>query len=388
MKSIPVGSMKPLSFFSDSVFLDQKYILLTTETPVTEALLKRLSQWGFNAVYSSGDVSATQIKPAASDDKSPTSSSVALIEKDVKEKEHREEASKAYEQFVRGVDSLFSTFEREEKININTITEHIKKIIAALKTNRKYLLQFDELGVSSENYVVNHTAKTTILALILGEYLKFPPHKLIELGIAAVLHEIGMVKLPAGLYMSDKPLSPQEKKAITTHTILGYQVLRGLSFPLNISMAALEHHERMDGKGYPRGVPGEKISLYARIIAVVCSYDALTSKRPYRDGKDGHSSILDLLKNVGKQYDETVIKALVFNLSIFPIGTYVALSDGSKGIVVDVNPQTPRHPVVKILVNEQGQRLLQEPIIRTDEKNSIRVLKSLTKKEIEEIQQT
>jgi HD-GYP domain-containing protein (c-di-GMP phosphodiesterase class II) len=93
---------------------------------------------------------------------------------------------------------------------------------------------------------------------------------------------------------------------------------------------------------------GDKISLYAKIIAVACSYEALTSSRPHKDAKDGYTGMIDLLKNVGKQYDDTIVRALVYSLSIYPIGLYVLLSNGKKGQVIDVNAENPRFPLVQI----------------------------------------
>jgi HD-GYP domain-containing protein (c-di-GMP phosphodiesterase class II) len=166
--------------------------------------------------------------------------------------------------------------------------------------------------------------------------------------VAALLHEIGMVKLPPQIYLNQRPLSPQEKKAIFTHPVLSFNILKSFDFPLTISLAALEHHERENGAGYPQKLTGNKISLYAKIIAVACSYEALTSDRPHKDAKDGYTGMIDLLKNVGKQYDDTIVRALVFSLSIYPIGLYVLLSNGKKGQVIDVNTDNPRFPIVQI----------------------------------------
>jgi HD-GYP domain-containing protein (c-di-GMP phosphodiesterase class II) len=199
-----------------------------------------------------------------------------------------------------------------------------------------------------KNYLTSHSVRSTIISIVIGTYLKLPPHRLIELGVAALLHEIGMFKLPPQTYLSNRPLSPQERKAIIKHPILGFNVLKSFDFPLVISLAALEHHERENGSGYPQGINGEKISLYAKIISVACSYEALSSKRPHKEAKDGYTGMLELLKNEGKQYDETIVRALVFSLSIYPIGLYVLLSSGKKGQVVDVNPENPRYPIVQI----------------------------------------
>jgi HD-GYP domain-containing protein (c-di-GMP phosphodiesterase class II) len=129
---------------------------------------------------------------------------------------------------------------------------------------------------------------------------------------------------------------------------LSFNLLKSFDFPLVISLAALEHHERENGSGYPQKLTSEKISFYAKIIAVACSYEALSSQRPHKEAKDGHTGMLELLKNERKQYDDTVVRALVFSLSIYPIGLYVLLSSGKKGQVVDVNPENPRYPIVQV----------------------------------------
>jgi HD-GYP domain-containing protein (c-di-GMP phosphodiesterase class II) len=125
-------------------------------------------------------------------------------------------------------------------------------------------------------------------------------------------------------------------------------MLKSLDFPLSVCLAALEHHERENATGYPRHLTSEKIGLYSKIIAVACSYEALSSKRPHKEAKDGYTGMLELLKNEGKRYDDTCVKALVVSLSIYPIGLYVLLSNGKKAQVVDVNPENPRFPIVQV----------------------------------------
>jgi hypothetical protein len=113
---------------------------------------------------------------------------------------------------------------------------------------------------------------------------------------------------------------------------------------------------------------------------VACSYDAVTAARPYKEAKDGYSGMVDILKNEGQQYDDIIIRALVYSLSIYPIGTHVMLTNGKSSIVVDINPEDPRYPVVQVTGarSPDGKEL----VIRTTE-TSVRVLRPLTKEEIE-----
>jgi HD-GYP domain-containing protein (c-di-GMP phosphodiesterase class II) len=146
-----------------------------------------------------------------------------------------------------------------------------------------------------------------------------------------------------------------------------------------VTIPALEHHERENGGGYPRQLTGDKISLYSKIIAVACSYEAQTSQRPHKDAKDGFAGMLELLKNEGKQYDDTVIRALVFSLSIYPIGLYVLLSNGKKGQVVDVDPENPRYPRVQVLgvLTPEGKAKIQET-----SQDGVHIVRPLAKDEL------
>jgi HD-GYP domain-containing protein (c-di-GMP phosphodiesterase class II) len=231
----------------------------------------------------------------------------------------------------------------------------------------------------NDNYLASHAVKSTIIAIIIGSYLKLPSHRLIELGVAAALHEVGMIKLPPQIYLSKRALQPQERKAILTHPVLSYNLLKSFDFPVTITVAALEHHERENASGYPQRLTGDKISLYAKIIAVACSYEALSSQRPHKEAKDGYTSMLELLKNDGKQYDETVVRALVYSISIYPIGLYVLLSSGRKGQVVDVNPENPRYPIVQVFgeLTPNGKN----KTIETSQ-DGLNIVRPLTKEEI------
>jgi len=259
-------------------------------------------------------------------------------------------AGEIYSSFISFTDTLFVRAGVSGEFDLNTVSEKIREILEYIKDDRRFLMRvLKKTGdMDDKNYLSVHSVGSTILSLIIGSYLKLPQHRMIELGVSALMHEAGMLKLPSQIYLSRKPLNAQEQKAIMTHPILGYSMLKSFNAPLPVCLAALEHHERENSTGYPRHLPGDKISLYSKIIAVACSYEALSSKRPHKEAKDGYTGMLELLKNEGKKYDDVVVKALVLSLSIYPIGLYVLLSNGKKGQVVDVNPESPRFPVVQI----------------------------------------
>ena len=346
MKEFLVKEIQPRCFFTKPVFLDKSYVLTAPEMPFIEEIINLLNKWSYKAVFSDGESSeeysafnAKHVSHVGSVELSQQSDSEKL-----------EKAEEIYSNFLVFVENLFIKAMVSDDLDSKIISEKVKEIIDFIKEDRRFLMRVIKNiePAPGRNYLATHSVRSAILSLIIGSYLKLPPYRMIELGIAALLHEAGMLKLPSQIYLSDRPLTPVEQKAILTHPLLGYSLLKSLDFPIPVCLAALEHHERENGTGYPRKLNSDKIGLYSKIIAVACSYEALNSRRPHKEAKDGYTGMLELLKNEGKQYDETVVKALVLSLSIYPIGLYVLLSNKKKGQVVDINPENPRFPIVQI----------------------------------------
>jgi HD-GYP domain-containing protein (c-di-GMP phosphodiesterase class II) len=346
IKNFPVKAIQPDSFFSQIVYLDSQFVLAAPEMPFTPEMIKTLQEWEFNEVFSAGEPQENYAAVPEEVEAGEQLNNTAFLS----DSDQIKRAEEFYSAFQKYVENLFTQVAVKNELEFKTVAEKIKAACEIIRADRRFLLrvQKNTLSNPSDNYLASHAVKTTIMSIIIGSYLKLPNHKLIELGVAALLHEIGMIKLPPQIYLSKRALQPQERKAILTHPVLGFNLLKSFDFPLAINLAALEHHERENGSGYPQKLTSEKISLYAKIIAVACSYEALSSQRPHKEAKDGYIGMLELLKNEGKQYDDTIVRALVFSLSIYPIGLYVLLSSGKKGQVVDVNPENPRYPIVQI----------------------------------------
>jgi HD-GYP domain-containing protein (c-di-GMP phosphodiesterase class II) len=238
------------------------------------------------------------------------------------------------------------------------------------------------LKVAEHNYLISHSVKTAILSIALAEFLKLPQHKIIELGAAALMHKIGMRKLPESIVTKPGGLKENEWNAIKAYPILGYKILQASLFPSALCLAVLEHQERNNGTGYPRKLAGEQISLYGKVLAVISSYCAAIEKRPFKSGKDAHTGIMDILKSMGKQYDEKIVRALIFTLSFYPIGTKVFLSNNSVAVVVKTNSSNPKEPVIKVLTNEEGEPLTDNVVIDLSQNKKLQISRLLTQSEI------
>ncbi|MCL2443183.1 MAG: HD-GYP domain-containing protein [Treponema sp.] len=348
MTNYLLKEIQPDSFFTKNTYLDNGFIITAPEMPFTEDLLHLLEKWNFKSIHSEG-VSKSEYSAAGDSDTTiADAGSIGLSQQSDSDK--LEKAEKFYSSMIFYVENMFIKATVSGEMEYKLITDKIKDMVDFIKDDRRFLMRVlkNIEPAPDKNYLATHSVRSAIIAIIIGTYLKLPIYRLLELGAAALLHEVGMLKLPATIYLSQRALNPAEQKAILTHPILGYSLLKSFDIPLPVCLCALEHHERENGTGYPRRLNGEKISLYSKIVAVACSYEALSSRRPHKEAKDGYTGMLELLKNEGKQYDDTIVRALVLSLSIYPIGLYVLLSNGKKGQVVDVNPENPRFPIVQI----------------------------------------
>lgn len=383
MNEIPLNDLKPQLFFSNYLLLDGSYVLLAPETPVTPELLNRLAKWEFRTVHATGKpLDAAPEAEAPASEAEAAEGAVARAAESGADSEKLEAIVAYYGKFTDYIESVFTRFVTKNQLDQKELMERVKGIYNLIAEDKRLVLRAQSLALPSKNYLVSHAVRSAVLSIILGMTLKLPIFRLIELGTAAILHEIGMIRLPPQIYMAGRQLTLQERKSITAHPVIGYNLLKEQQASLAVCLAALEHHERMNGSGYPRGLSGDKISLYSRIIMVACSYDAVTSSRPYKEARNGYAGMVDLLKNEGKQYDETVIRALVYSLSIYPIGTHVLLTNGKSALVVDVNPENPRYPIVQVVGarSPDGKEL----VVHTAE-TGVRVLRPLSKEEVEQL---
>jgi HD-GYP domain-containing protein (c-di-GMP phosphodiesterase class II) len=383
MKKVSVNQLEEQTYIDAPVYLDGKFILLSPEIFVYPELIERLKKWKFDQVYTNG--LPTQAPPLANGTTSLPGESI--LDQDIKENDAKEKARAFFNKSIKVLDEVFTDFQIKGELYEGPIIELAKNIMAEVKTNKQYLLSLEQGDEESEYYIVPHSIRTALYASAIADFLKLPPHKQIDVGTTALLHEIGMLRIPPEIYQHDRVLTDKERQTIAAHPVISYKVLKEAGFPSNICVGVLEHHEYINGMGYPRKLTGESISLYGRIVGVASAYSAATSKRLFREGHDGHTTIMDLAKDMGKRYDERILRALIFTLSIYPIGTYVMLSNGAVGIIVQTDPKQPKHPIVRLLINENNNPYRDRPTIQPQDNDEVVIERPLSKTEVNELKE-
>jgi len=386
-KRIPLEELKPDTYYDAPIWLDETFMIISTDAPITKGIIDNLKTWGYKGVWTEGSLVSGATPSTASVEKV----SGAVLNNDAKEAEGRRTARNYFESLSVFTRKVYDNFNRDGYLDMSAITDEVKKAIRMIKDYRAYMLRMPDLKAEGLDYLYTHSARTTIISLTIGEALKLPNFRLIELGIAALLHEVGMMKIPRQVYDKATALTDAEKKLITTHPSQGFRMLQDYSKenanPLaqDILMGVWQHHERSNGSGYPQGLSGDGITMFGKIIAAACSYDAQISNRPHRDGVDGYTSMLMMLKQMRSLYDEKVISALLTSISIYPLGSYVRLKSGAVGIVVNTGDDNPKFPVVKLLLDENLHMYKEQPVVKTQDDENLNVAGVLNDNEVQDL---
>ena len=350
MNTLKLLELNPPVYFTENVYIDKKFLLFTGESCFTEELKRLLSEWQFTLLYTKGIVTDEPDSPKKEDKGDEKADTDDNFKTSPEQKLSGELVEKAYQKFYAFTAKIYETYRNDQSLNTEKILAEMKKLRTFVQENRQAILILQSImPYKVDNFLVMHSLRSAVFAIVVGMELKMQNHQLAELATAALMHEIGLIHINENIYSRDSELSDEEKKYLYVHPVLSCKILKKAKFPLPICLGTLDHHERENGTGYPQKLTGEKISLYGKIIAVVCSYDAMTGERKYKKAQDPATGLLNVLRRESSQYDEEVLKALLNALSFFPIGSFVYLSNNTVAQVIDNNSEDPRFPVVRVI---------------------------------------
>ncbi len=180
-----------------------------------------------------------------------------------------------------------------------------------------------------------------------------------ELGIGAILHDIGKTQVPIKILNKKGRLSEEEFGEIKKHAVYGAEMLKkNISMSSSVIKIVEQHHERVDGKGYPYGLNGNQISKYAKIVCICDVYDAVSNDRCYRQKFNPNDAYELILSGSGTNFDEEFVKGFRNTFAIFPLGCCVKLSSGEEGYIIRQNKGFPDRPVIRILYDS----ITKEPV--------------------------
>ncbi|TGN38825.1 HD-GYP domain-containing protein [Marinobacter confluentis] len=201
-----------------------------------------------------------------------------------------------------------------------------------------------------DNYLLEHSVNLSVLMSLFGNYRKLPADALHQTIVGALLHDIGKILTPDDILHKPGRLSPEEFEVMKAHARHSRDILRSTEGIGELTiMTAAEHHERLDGSGYPEGLKGEEISVYGRMVAITDVYDAITADRVYHQGLTPTQGLKKLLEWSGDHLDPVLVKEFIRCVGLYPIGSLVLLESGKLGVVIETNDADQRLPVVRVM---------------------------------------
>lgn len=234
-----------------------------------------------------------------------------------------------------------------------------------------------------EDYTVSRLINTLVYALKIGQGMGYSKKQLLELGLSALLYDVGMFKIPESIIKKASKLTDPEVALIRKHPEMGRAILSPFKKTLPwLPRVAYEHHERENGEGYPRGIKGEEICEYAKIVGIVDTYEAMIHNRPHRKAVTQYISIRELIYSKRLMFSSKIIKAFIKEISLYPIGSYVRLNNKAIGMVIATSKENPMKPVIELLFDGKGNVMNGDRIIRLTENPLLYIAGCVSEEEI------
>lgn len=289
---------------------------------------------------------------------------------------------------IKIVKQSFINLENDLKINTQLVKSVVNKLIDNIFENLSVLQHVSDIW-SFNDHVFGHSINVCTLSLMSGIIMGYDDAKLRELGVGALLHDIGKTSLNKELLSKSASLSQQEHIEMQKHSEYGFNILRKYDeISLLSAHIAYQHHEFWDGQGYPRKLAGYDIHEYARIVAAVNVYDSLISGGSHQSPYSANQAISVLKRMAGMQLDPVCVNALIANIAVYPIASIIKLNTGEIALVIDVNREAPSRPKIRIVFDKYGNKLDNPHEVDLSKLSSILISQTLNESELVKILET
>ena len=276
-------------------------------------------------------------------------------------------ASQICAQSKEAVASMFREARMGNAVDGKGARRVVQEITDSVARNARALISLARLK-TADDYTYMHSVAVCAMMVGLARQLGLDEAGVRAAGIAGLLHDMGKALVPVEVLNKPGKLTPAEFTIVKSHPERGHKLLvKGGNVDPKALDVCLHHHEKMDGSGYPKGLKGDEISVYAKMGAVCDVYDAITSNRPYKAGWDPSESMRMMAQWANGHFDPVVFQAFARSLGIYPVGSLVRLTSGRIGVVLDQTAESLTVPIVKVFFdNKSLQRIAPETLDLSD----------------------
>lgn len=265
------------------------------------------------------------------------------------------QTSNTFHQTGALIKSVFDDIRFGNQFSVETVKQAVSKCVDEVLENPDAMLLLTQLK-NQDEYTAQHSMNVCVLAILLGRELKLSIEELNNLGLSGLLHDIGKMKVPLEVLNKPGKLEGKELELMRKHTVFGRNVLmtaRNL-FPGAVDVAFC-HHEKLNGAGYPRGVDKSALSTFTKIVAVVDTYDAITSDRVYQAGRPHMTALGILVNEMNKDFQGNYVTVFINCIGFYPQGNLVELNSGEVGLVIEQNKSDRLKPKLLLLLDKNKQ---------------------------------
>ena len=258
-------------------------------------------------------------------------------------------ADRVHDRALQSVSDLMEAVRRNERLPLVPVQDAVREIIASVVRNRDALHSLLHLRRHSES-VFRHCVSVGVLSIAMGYSMGLTGEELQTLGMGAIIHDLGKMKLPREVMEKTEALTEEEYLEYQAHPLEGARLLDEVAaFDKQSMMVVLHHHERNDGSGFPQGLPDEQIHDLAKVVALVDTYEILISGTQGREQLTPHGA-MDWIRKWGhKEFAADLVDRFEQGFGLYPVGTFVRLSDNRLGVVIAVHHNAGRLPLVSVV---------------------------------------
>ena len=285
---------------------------------------------------------------------------------------------KAKKQAIESSHRLLQGISKTNRVDHEEVYDTAREMLHAIFQNRDAFINIAGIRAIDE-YTFEHSVDVAAYTTIIAKESGIPYEGLLTTCAGSLLHDAGKMLIDPAILNKPGKLTDEEFDVMKTHTVKGYEILKQNSINEEVAVIALGHHERCDGKGYPKGMRAESTPMSAQMAAIADVYDALTSDRVYRKAMDLYSAMTIILSGNGKQFNPKLVGVFQHSVGIYPIGSSVHLNTGYTARVIQQNEGAVR-PVIQLLRDNLGKELEDKKVVDLVESKDIFITEAVKEK--------
>jgi HD-GYP domain-containing protein (c-di-GMP phosphodiesterase class II) len=272
--------------------------------------------------------------------------------------EERNQAKRIHHEAIRIVSNLMEDARLGQQIDLEQVNPLVTEMVGSIFRNQDALLALTRIRRVGR-YTFEHSVNVAVLMVSFARTLEIERSLIHDIGLGALLHDIGKIQVPPAILNKPGQLTDEEFAVMRGHVVHTRDILaRVAGIPLIALAVAAEHHERVDGSGYPDHKIGAEISIYGQMASIADVYDAITTERVYHKALEPHQALRKLLEWSNHHFDPHLVQQFIRCVGIYPVGTLVRLRSERLGVVVETGRKGLFHPVVRVFMDVRQRRYL------------------------------